>query len=89
MASVQDTITRLPVHARHIGVGAVGAGAHRVCAHTRRSNVGGGGKDSVKITEIGNMALFVCSIFAGTMFSNAVTRRSLPLHAESLCTDDR
>ena len=24
----------------------------------RRSNVGGGGKDSVKITEIGNMALF-------------------------------
>ena len=58
MANIQDTITRLPVHARHIGVGAVGAGAHRVCAHTRRSNVGGGGKDSVKITEIGNMALF-------------------------------
>ena len=58
MANIQDTITRLPVLARHIGVGAVGAGAHRVCAHTRRSTVGGGGKDSVKITEIGNMALF-------------------------------
>ena len=45
MANIQDTITRLPVHARHIGAGAVAA---RVCIPTR-SNVGaGGGKDFLR-----------------------------------------
>ena len=41
MASIQDTITRLPVHARHIGVGAVAARAHRACAHTKEEQRGG------------------------------------------------
>ena len=55
----------------------------------RRSNVGGGGKDSVKITEIGNMALFCLFHIRGNCVLNVVTIRSLPLHAESLRTDDR
>ena len=53
MANIQDTITRLPVHARRIGVGAVAAGAYRVCVHTQEEQRGGGGsKDSVKITTV-------------------------------------
>ena len=77
MASITDTITRLPVTGRRAwathGTLAwvrwlrVPTGCVRI---PRRSNVGGGGKDSVKLTEIGNMNLFCLFnvIFAGTFF---------------------
>ena len=55
----------------------------------RRSNVGGGGKDSVKITEIGNMALFCLFHIRGNNISKGVTMKPILRHGESLRTDDR
>ena len=58
MANIQDTITRLPVYARHIGVGAVGAGAHRVCAHTKEQQREGRRQGFWQDNRERNQALF-------------------------------
>ena len=78
MANIQDTITRLPVHARHIGVGAVAAGAHRVCVHTKEEQRGGRRQGFCQDNrDRKHGSFFVRSIFAGTTFSNGVAGHAI------------
>ena len=59
----------------------------------RRSNVGGGGNDCVKITEIGNIALFcLFNIRGNNVLEGGDEKASFMLllrDGESLRTDDR